>query len=176
MDRLYERTSRQCDVVDADAALRSAIAEHAADHQLGDVLADAVSCCETRSVRLYKTSWRSRLKGLADPDTEHRTVALFTHRYLIVAVTGERRGTTVMSARLDGLSLAGSVLESTLSPELLAKASMPRDSGISVTAPWSGAAGAGAEPGAYFIGLGDDADGRAFTERLREAVTAAKSR
>ena len=170
--KLYERATRRCGPGDLDRAVRAAIAAHAEQHQLGDVLAETVRCCETRSVRLRKPGLFARLTGTAVTDAEHRTVALFTRRYLVVAVTGETGATHVRSARLDDVSLSGAITAG-MSPELAAKAAeLGADEGVSVTATWSGATGPDATS-AYFIGL-DAGEGRSFRQDLTDAVTAAK--
>ncbi|MER6630919.1 hypothetical protein ABT301_22325 [Streptomyces sp. NPDC000987] len=167
MERLYKRGSRACGPQDIEPDTRAAIAAHAEDRSLGDVLANAVACCDTVSTRLYKVGLFSRLKGMADPDPEHRTVALFTDRHLVVAVTRASTGTTVVSARLDGMSLSG---RSAVADRYPGQVLVPEDSGISVNAHWSGQP----EYGAYYVALGDDADGRDFLDGLRKAVAAAQ--
>ena len=172
--KLYERATRRCAPGEIDGALQAAIAAHAEQHQLGDVLADAVRCCETRSVRVGKPGLLARLTGSGDKDAEHRTVALFTPRHLVIAVTGEVRGTHVRSARLDGVSLAD-MLSADASPKLAAiAAKLGADDGVSVTATWSGSTGPEAAS-AFFLGL-DAAEGEAFRQALTEAVAAAKQR
>ncbi|WP_367321124.1 hypothetical protein [Streptomyces sp. HUAS ZL42] len=167
MERLYKRGTRSCEPGEIDPGTREAIAAHAEAHLLGDVLANSAGCCATVSTRLYKPGLRSRLKGMADPDPEHRTIALFTARHLVVAVTRPSAGTVVLSARLDDMALAE---HSALAARFAGRVQVPEDSGISVTAPWSGQP----ERGSYYIALGDDADGRSFLEGLRTAIAAAK--
>jgi hypothetical protein len=173
--KLYDRATRRCTPDELDAALRAAIAAHAEQHQLGDVLGAAVRCCETRSVRLAKPGLLARLTGGGDKDPEHRTVALFTPRYLVVATIGEVRGTLVRSARLEDVSLGdvGAVGAAGGSSKLAAMAAeLGADEGVSVTATWSGSTGPEAAS-AFFVGL-DRAEGDAFRQALTEAVTAAK--
>jgi hypothetical protein len=160
VQRLYERSSRTLAPASIEPDLRAAITAHAEEHLLGDVIADALACCETRSVRLYRVGLLARLTGSGDPDREHRTVVLLTSRYVVVAVSGVKRGTQVMSARLDGASIRGL-------PRIKAAVA---DNGISVSALWSG----WSEAGSYHIGLGDDSAGLSFRQALREAAAAAK--
>jgi post-segregation antitoxin (ccd killing protein) len=170
--KLYERATRRCGPEELDGAVRAAIAAHAEQHQLGDVLAETVRCCETRSVRRHKPGLLARITGSGDKDVEHRTVALFTPRYLVVAVSGEIRGVHVRSARLADVSLSGAITAG-MSPELAARAAeLGADEGVSITARWSGATGLDATS-AYFLGL-DVTEGQAFRQALTEAVTAAK--
>ncbi|MGC4977894.1 hypothetical protein ACLQ2D_34055 [Streptomyces sp. DT199] len=167
MARLYRRESSYCEPEDIEPGLREAIAAHAEACALGDVLANAVTCCLTVSTRTYKPGLRSRWKGMADPDPEHRTLALFTPRWLVVTVTRASTGTTVLSARLDGVTLAEHSALITRSPR---NTQLPEDSGVSITAQWSGHG----ETGSYHVALGDDADGEFFLQALRRAVTEAK--
>lgn len=173
MKAMYERTSVECAPGQLEEGLRHAISAHAEANQLGNLLDDVVAGCETRSVRLYKNGLLSRLTGSGDPDTEHRTIALITRRYLVVAVTGAKRGTHVRSARLELISLSQGPAAA------MSQGSAPGvDSGVSVTAQWSGetlgdmAAGTGAS---FWVGLGSDSVGRSFLDRLRGAVTEAKT-
>ncbi|WP_128377007.1 hypothetical protein [Streptomyces cavernae] len=169
MERLYKRGSRHCGPDEIEPGVRDAIAAHAETQLLGDVFANAVACCATVSTRLYKPTLRSRLKGLADPDPEHHTTALFTPHHLVVAVTRTSTGTVVLSARLDDLAVSP---HSALAERVAGRLRVPEDSGVNITAPWSGRP----ERGSYHVALGDDADGRAFLQALRQAITAAKTR
>ncbi|MFJ4283927.1 hypothetical protein [Streptomyces massasporeus] len=167
MARLYRRDSTYCEPDDIEPKLREAIAAHAQACSLGDVLANTVACCLTVSTRIHKPSLRSRLTGMTDPDPEHRTLALFTPRWLVVTVTRASTGTTVLSARLDGVTLAERSALIARSPR---NAQLPEDTGVSITAQWSGHG----ETGSYHVALGDDADGEFFLQALRRAVAEAK--
>lgn len=158
--QLYERHSAAVSPDRLDTTLRAAIESHAEQHQLGDVLAEVTAACETHSVRRYRNGLIATITGTGDPDREHRTLALLTPRYLMIAVAGERRGIHVRSTRLETVTartdIAGAV-----------------DSGIGLVARWSGAT-ADQGDAEFFLGLGDDPSGRAFTTRLLAAVTSAK--
>jgi uncharacterized protein YaaW (UPF0174 family) len=93
--------------------------------------------------------------GTSEP---HESLAVLLPRYLVVATASPKRGTQVMSARLDTVTLT------TLDPALVT------DSGVVVTAAWSGFG----ETASYHLALGDDAAGRDFLATLRAAVAAAK--
>lgn len=171
--KLYEHASRRCGPEELNEAVRAAIVAHAEQNQLGALLGDTVRCCETRSVRVRQPGLFARLTGTVDKDLEHTTtVALFTQRYLVVAVTGDGMATHVRSARLEDVSLSG-IVTAGMSPTLAAKATeLGADEGVSVTARWSGTVGIDATS-AYFIGL-DAAEGQSFRQALTESVTAAK--
>lgn len=162
MKQLYERTSTTTTAAGLDTTLRDAINEHATANQLGDVLAEARTVCVTRSVRLYRNGLLAKVTGSGDPDREHRTAALLSPRYLVIAIAGEKRGVHVRSARLDGISL---------NPGIVLNA----DSGISVVAQWSGAIANQALAG-FYLGLGNDEAGHAFLSSFRDAVATAKAR
>jgi hypothetical protein len=169
MERLYKRGSRSRGADEIEPDTRAAIAAHAEAHSLGEVLADTVACCVTVSTRLYKPGLRNRLKGKADPDPEHLTTMLLTPRHLVLAVTRASTGTTVLSAGLEGMTLPG---RGAMADRLSGGLRLPEDSGVSVSARWSGQP----EHGSYHVALGDDADGRSFLDALRTAVTAAQQR
>ncbi|WP_433567481.1 hypothetical protein ACQP1O_21160 [Nocardia sp. CA-151230] len=161
MKPLYERSSTITDTGHLDVPIRTAIATHAENNQLGDVLANARAVCETRSVRLYRNGLLARLTGSGDPDREHRTIAILTPTYLVIVVAGDKRGIHVRSARLQAISF---------NPNRAAGI----DSGISVVAHWSGEIASQAVS-AFYLGLGDDEAGQAFLIAFREAVVAAKT-
>ncbi|MCC3314113.1 hypothetical protein [Nocardia africana] len=162
MKQLYARTSIMSSVERLDSTVRAAITAHAEVNSLGDVLTSATTVCETRSVRLYRNGLLAKVTGSGDPDREHRTIAMIIPACLVIAVVGEKRGIHVRSARLEAISL---------NPGIAAAL----DSGISVVAHWSGQMAHDA-PAGFFLGLGNDEDGRAFLGKFREAVAGAKTR
>lgn len=162
MKQLYQRTSTASTTERLDAAVRDAITAHAEENQLGNVLADATTVCETRSVRLQRNGFLARVTGSHDPDREHRTVALLTPHCVVIAVAGDQRGIHVRSARLETISLDLGVGRGV-------------DSGVTVVAQWSGES-ANQATSAFHLGLGDDQAGRAFSANFRDAVTSAKTR
>jgi hypothetical protein len=83
-----------------------------------------------------------------------------------VAVTRASTGTAVLSARLDGMTLAD---HSALIDRFPGR-DLPEDSGVSITALWSGQS----EQGSCHVALGADADGEFFLQALRRAVAAAR--
>ncbi|MFC9842407.1 hypothetical protein ACFWFF_11445 [Streptomyces sp. NPDC060223] len=159
MARLYTRTSEDVMASEIGGPLRSAVEKHAREHQLGDILGTARYCCSTTSVRLKRPGLLARLTGTANQDTELRTVVMVTRHHLVVAVAGERLGTLVSSARLDGLSVTA---ERSLAIV---------DFGATVTGVWSGTS-VGAS---RFLGLSDDLAGHTFVDRLSGAVAEAKT-
>lgn len=161
MKQLYDRHSKATTTDRLDPALRAAIEAHAAENQLGDVLGATTAACETHSVRLYRNGLIATITGSGDPDREHRTVAALTPRYLVIAVTGEKRGIHVRSTRLETIALSPGIV-------------LAADSGVSVVAQWSGAV-ANQAIAAFYLGLGDDQDGHAFADRLRDAIAEAKA-
>lgn len=159
--QLYERHSAAVPPDRLDTTLLAAIEAHAEQHQLGGVLAKVTAACETHSVRRHRNGLIATITGTGDPDREHRTLALLTPHHLVIAVTGERRGIHVRSARLETITVRTDVVGTI-------------DSGISLAARWSGAT---ADQGnaEFYLGLGDDPIGHTFTTRLLAAVTSAKA-
>jgi hypothetical protein len=107
------------------------------------------------------------MTGSGDPDAEHRSVAFYTQGYLIIAITGVNRGTHVRSARLDGVSAGHSALVAQFGQV------DGEDNGVSVTGLWSGETRDAAT--SFYLGLGGDADGKAFLTDLRAAIITAKT-
>jgi hypothetical protein len=143
-------------VDDVDPATRAAVEEHLAAQLVGD-LGTATALCASSSVPAAKPGLFTRLlaPGTSEP---HESLAVLLPRYLVVATTGPKRGTQIMSARLDTATLAA------VDPALVT------DSGVTVTAAWSGFG----ETVSYHLALGDDPAGRDFLAALRTAIAEAK--
>jgi len=145
--------------------VRGAFGEHVLER---DLMLDAdAPAFVTHSRRLRRLGLVGRLTGPVDPDVEHLTVLVIGHRDVVVATHGERRGTAVLSARLEDVDVAS------LADELAGTAIEVDDEGMTITGFATSVDGAGAR-GSYFVGLGPP-DGDAAREALRAAVRAAKS-
>lgn len=154
--REYQRATRECSVTDLHAELARAIREYATRHGLGDVESEALICCETISER--------RRKGLlgrffGDPDALHRTAMLLTPRLLIWGTTGERRGTSIVSARLSDIEVRDY------------DSSLVEDSGLDVFGFLNGAP----ERAQAFIGLGEGPEAEKFRRMLKEGVARSRA-
>ena len=117
----------------------------------------------THSVRTRRRGLLGRLAG-GDPDAEHAVALILTARDVLVAIHGEKRGTSVLTARLEDCEI------SDLSA--LQAAAGVADTGVSLTGfPGSGEPGAG--PASFWIGLGPP-DGDAARAALTAAIRTAK--
>lgn len=147
----YQRTTRECSMSDLHPELVRAIREYARKRQLGDVESEVLICCETTSER-QKKGLLNRLFG--DPDAVHHTAMLLTPRLLIWGTTGEKRGTSIISARLSDIEVRdydSSVIE---------------DSGLDVF----GFLNQSPERVQAFIGLGREQAAERFGRALKERV------
>ncbi|MFJ9969015.1 hypothetical protein [Streptomyces avermitilis] len=158
MERIYDRTSLYCEVQYIDEELRVAITSHAQDHQLGDVIGSTAYCCETVSIRRHRPGILGRLIGASYLNDTHFMFTLITSKYLIVATNGLKRGVRVRSARLADISLSPLQLREGI------------DFGVSVTAMWLGTR----KISAFYLGVGDDPDGRRLIGEVRLAVAESK--
>lgn len=149
--REYRRTTRECSVAELHPELAKAVREYARKHDLGDVETEALICCETASERLKK-GLLSRLFG--DPDVLHHTAMLLTPGLLIWGTTGERRGTSILSARLADIEVTDY------------DSSLIKDSGLDIF----GLFNQSSERAQAFIGLGDGPAAERFRQALKERV------
>jgi hypothetical protein len=162
----YERSTTRTTYERLPEPVRAALVERAAAAQLS-VPADAPAFV-TASRRLKRPGLFARMTGSSDPDTEHLTVMVLGRRDILVATMGEKRGTAVLTARLEDVeagALEGRLRESGLA--------MP-DDGVSVTGfPATGEGGVAAR-GSFYVGLGAP-DGDAARAALADAIARAKS-
>lgn len=149
--REYQRTTRECSVAELRPELAKAIREYAVKHDLGDVEAELIICCETTSERLKK-GLLSRLFG--DPDALHHTAMLLTPGLLIWGTTGDRRGTSIVSARLADIEVRDY------------DSSLIEDSGLDIF----GFLNQSSERVHAFIGLGEGEAAERFRRALKERV------
>jgi hypothetical protein len=153
----YERTTTKMTLERLPEATRAALSERIEAALLN--VPDDSPAFLTNSRRLRKGGLLSRITGSADPDTEHETAFVLGPRDLLVATHGERRGTAVLSARLEDLEVGS------LMPQLAGD-------GMDVTGfPVSGPE---AGPASYHIGLGPP-DGDAARAALEDAIRVAKA-
>ena len=163
--QLYERSSQSRTFADLAPDVRAALAARAECDLLPDLESGAISCCETRSKRLFRNGLFSRLTGTAIKDTETLSVTVLTKQHLLILVRGDHHGTSVLSAPLRDMKIGGH-------PQLPASArDSIIDTGFSVWARWSQFS----ESGSYHIAVGDDPAGNAFREALRQAIKEANA-
>jgi hypothetical protein len=161
--RYYQRTTRQCQWQQLRPALRAAIEKHAADNLFGDVVGQLLACIETESVQQKQrglAGWRDRLLGPNDPDEVHYTAAVLLPNWLIWATSGEKRGTTTLSARLGDIRI-----------EDFTGFGGIEDNGINI----SGTVRGSKEQTMAFLGLGEGEAADNFKRRLRQAIQQANT-
>lgn len=146
----YQRTTRICPLTDLPPALAIALAQRAQDLGIKDLAQHTLLCAETSSVKTRRTGFIQRLLG-GDPDKMHITGILVTPKYLIWGHEGQKRGTTVLSAKFSEVHVTP--FTSTL----------VTDTGLEVSGFISGFN----EKAQAFIGLGEGA----AAEQVRQVIT-----
>ena len=146
----YQRRTRACTLDEMHPELQAAIKAHSERYGLEDVLASAIYCCETVSVREKKKLFGSKT------DVEISGTVL-TPKWLIWAGGKENGETGALSARLQELRVQD--YEKTKLYELVA------DSGLEVYG-FPSATG----PANVFIGLGPEPAAQRLREMLKEAM------
>lgn len=153
--REYQRATRECSVAELHPELGKAIREYAKKHDLGDIEAEVLICCETISER-RKKGLLTRLFG--DPDAFHHTAMLLTPVLLIWGTTGARRGTSIVSARLADIEVRDY------------DSSLIEDSGLDIF----GFLNQSPERAQAFIGLGEGQAAERFRRALKERVAGSR--
>lgn len=159
---MYVRSTQEIALETAPAALLGAIREHAARHQL--TLDARARAWLTRSENPIQAGMLGKLFGRranpVDPDPSHDTVLLLLPTHVLVARSGERSGTSVVSVALVIASLAP-------------PPSVPLGAGAADGVWIDGFPGTPGRPGTLFVGLGAPA-GVDCTRALEDAMRAAK--
>lgn len=94
----YNRTTRACSVDQLQPEIFRAIQEYFAKHELGDLQADALACCETISTKKDSGPLTAWLSG--DPDTTIYMGILLTSQFLIWVHLGDKTGMRLNGANL----------------------------------------------------------------------------
>jgi hypothetical protein len=129
------------------------IRQYSQKHELGDIEAGILMCCETISEKKHKGFFASLVS--TDPDPVHHTGMLATPTWLIWARSGVKYGTVVSSARLKDIQVKD------FSSDLV------EDTGMDVF----GFLGDSAERVTAFIGLGPEPAAQIFRETVQHAIT-----
>lgn len=163
---MYRRSTHETRLTDLPAALAEALQAHASAQQLA--LTD-VRVWSTESENPPASGWVGRLLGRranpVDPDVRHVTVVVLHPTHLVVAMTGERRGTSVVSVPLVVASIArGSAVAARW-------AGVESSDGVSIT----GLPGDEGRPGTLFVGLGPGPDAQACVDALEAAIRRVKN-
>jgi len=148
----YLRTTRECAVGDLNPMLLASIRTHIEKHELGDIEASVLICCETTSTK--------QKKGLLSRKPEvFLTGMLLTTQWLVWA-TGKDKPLGVQSARLRNIQVHDY--------ETSDMFHLVQDTGINI----SGLRTDSADVGSTFIGLGAEPAAHKFRAMLKEAVAA----
>ncbi|HYH58790.1 MAG TPA: hypothetical protein VD790_06175 [Thermoleophilaceae bacterium] len=160
----YDRSTATIRLDALPGVLRDALTEHAAARQL--TLGDTTVFLTT-SRRLKKPGLVARMTGAGDPDSEHLTALVIGARDVLVGIHGEERGTSVLSARLEDVTVAG------LADQLAGTGIDVDDTGVTING-FAGSVEGVARPGSFFFGLGPP-DVAWARRALEDAVRAAKA-
>jgi hypothetical protein len=161
----YERSTTSSTLAGLPEPIRSSLLAHV-ESALLTVAGDAPAFL-TQSRRLKKPGLLSRLTGTADKDEEHLTALVLAPKDVLVGIHGDRRGTSVLAARLEDVDT------SSLAERVAALGAKLDDDGVTITGfPVSVEGGTGR--GSFFVGLGPP-DGERARAALDDAVRAAKA-
>jgi hypothetical protein len=155
---MYQRASRACDLVGMTPELADAVKAWAEKNERTPLLAEVTAGCETTSTPLAR-GLSGLLRGSPKPQL---CGMLLAPEWLIWATKVGDDRPYVVGVRLPEAELTDYANR----PEY---AIMP-DEGLDVF----GHIGFSAERGTVFLGLGDDADGRAFKEKVLAAWRAVR--
>jgi hypothetical protein len=151
----YNRSTRECSFGQLKPELLHAIRNYLQDHEMENVEAEILMCCETTSQKKKKGLFAGFLGS--DPDPVHYTGMLVTPEWLVWARHGVKYGTVVLSARLKEVEVKE------FSSPLL------EDTGLEVF----GFVDGSSEKVNAFIGLGSELAARRFREVVEEAAAKA---
>ena len=158
----YERSTSSSTLAALPEAIRAAVRERAEAVQL--TLAEDAPAFLTHSRKVKKSGLFGRLTGTGDPDTEHLTAVVIGQRDLIAVTHGEKRGTAVLTARLEDVDVGSSIDR---------MAAERGDEGVTLTGFPVSVEGVTSR-GSFYVGLGPP-DGDAARAALEGAVRAAKA-
>ena len=98
----YRRITRECALERLRPELARAIRAHAQQHQLGDIEAEVLMCCETTAEKISSGRLDTWLSGNADTIITYLAL-LVTPQRLVWARSGDRSTTVAASAKLKEL-------------------------------------------------------------------------
>lgn len=163
----YLRTTRAVTVAELSAPLRDALADHATKNQLS---LDGARAWLTHSDNPPASGLFGKLLGRranpVDPDASHHSVLVLISRHAIIATTGERRGTSVLSVPL----LQAAVVRGSGVAARLAMNVPGAEDGMTL----SGFPGEEGRPGTLYFGLGNEPAAAECFTALEQAIANAK--
>ena len=150
----YHRITRECTLDSMHPVLATAILAYIEKHNLADVAAEVLMCCETVSTKQKKRLFSRKPEVVL-------LGALLTPQWLIWAVGKEDEAPGVLAARLRDVQVQD--YEETTLYKMIA------DTGIQITGLRPGDPGVGSA----FIGLGAEPAAQEFRQVLKKALTQA---
>ncbi len=160
---MYVRRTRSITLSEVHATLARSFREHAEKKQLR---LEPVRCWLTQRENPPARGIFGKLFGKransADPDHRHATLLMLHSTHILVGTHGEKRGTAILSAPHQQLSLSEASGQ-------LAAASGP---GFTLTGFLGAVHG---QPASYFVGLGPEPDARACLTAVKDALVKAKN-
>ncbi len=163
---MYRRTTRETTLASLPRPIAEALSTHASSHQIE---LGGVRCWVTHSENPPADGFFGKLLGRranpVDPDAEHDTVLVLHPTHVLVATSGARRGTSVLSLPLAQASLTrGSAIAARMG------VAGPND-GFTL----SGFPGDEGRPGTYFVGLGSGPSGEECARAVEDAIRVRKN-
>jgi hypothetical protein len=151
----WRRSTCECSFEDLQPEMVAAVNKHIEQYNLGGIVSGAVICIETSSDKIKKGMFGGGYKTVL-------TGVILTPSWLIWAISGDRMGSTVMSARLADL-----VVQDYATTQF---AKMIPDEGLEISGSFTNFP----EKGSAFVGLDEGATSRKFKEVVIKAVQDAK--
>jgi hypothetical protein len=112
----YTSTTRECSASRIHPSLYQAVREYFQTHQVGDLDAETLLCCETTSDKQNPGKLASFLDG--NPDSTVHFAILLTAEWLIWARSGDRSGTLVTGTKLNLIRVKAFVAKRTKDMQL----------------------------------------------------------
>ncbi|MBN1891072.1 MAG: hypothetical protein JW850_23955 [Thermoflexales bacterium] len=151
----YDRTTRECPVTQLRPELLQAIRDYFQTHELGDLEAETLACCETVSTQKGAGRLPAWLTG--ELDTIIYMGTLLTSQWLIWVRSGDRSGSLLTAANLKDIQVK--VFTSTLT----------KDSGLEIVGYLEGSKGRIRG----YIGMGPELATQTFFEQVKQAIAKA---
>ena len=149
----YNRTTRECSVNQLHPELLQAIRGYFQEHELGDLEAETLMCCETISEKKDFDRLTSLLKGAED--TTIHTGMLLTSQWLIWVRRGDQSGTVLNIANLKEIQVRSYM-------SILAK-----DTGLEIF----GYIGNSKGQVRGYVGMGTELATQKFCEEVKKAIS-----
>ena len=151
----YNRTTRECSVSQLHPELRRAIRSYFEEHQLGNLEAETLMCCET-------ISEKKNLGGLASllqkgQDTTIHTGMLLTSQWLIWARKGDQTSIVLNAANLKDIQAKDYL------------SILTKDVGLEI----SGYIESSKSQVKGFVGMGTELAAQRFCEEVKKAISIA---